>query len=101
MVTGKWVTLADIVRNQIRIAEGEELGFDQSDVLIVGHSIECRINAEDPEKFTPMEQRDFIDEAGIARNSDKLNLAGTHYETRYNPKGNADNAPDDELIFGL
>jgi acetyl-CoA carboxylase biotin carboxylase subunit len=47
------VTLADIVRNQIRIAQGEELGFDQKDVLIVGHSIECRINAEDPEKFTP------------------------------------------------
>jgi len=47
------VTLADIVRNQIRIAEGEELGFTQKDVLIVGHSIECRINAEDPEKFTP------------------------------------------------
>jgi acetyl-CoA carboxylase biotin carboxylase subunit len=47
------VTLADIVRNQIRIAQGEELGFEQSDVLIVGHSIECRINAEDPEKFTP------------------------------------------------
>ena len=47
------VTLADIVRNQIRIAQGEELGFSQEDVLIVGHSIECRINAEDPEKFTP------------------------------------------------
>ena len=47
------VTLADIVRNQVRIAEGEELGFTQDDVLIVGHSIECRINAEDPEKFTP------------------------------------------------
>lgn len=47
------VTLADIVRNQIRIAEGEELGFAQEDVLIVGHSIECRINAEDPVKFTP------------------------------------------------
>ncbi len=47
------VTLADIVRNQIRIAEGEELGFEQKDVLIVGHSIECRINAEDPKKFTP------------------------------------------------
>jgi len=47
------VTLADIVRNQIRIAEGEELGFTQKDVLIVGHSIECRINAEDPVKFTP------------------------------------------------
>jgi acetyl-CoA carboxylase biotin carboxylase subunit len=47
------VTLADIVRNQIRIAEGEELGYTQSDVLIVGHSIECRINAEDPETFAP------------------------------------------------
>lgn len=47
------VTLADIVRNQIRIAEGEKLGFEQKDVLIVGHSIECRINAEDPVKFTP------------------------------------------------
>jgi acetyl-CoA carboxylase, biotin carboxylase subunit len=41
------ITLADIVRNQIRVAEGEELAYAQSDVIIVGHSIECRINAED------------------------------------------------------
>jgi acetyl-CoA carboxylase biotin carboxylase subunit len=47
------VTLADIVRNQIRIAEGEPLGYTQDDLLIVGHAIECRINAEDPEKFAP------------------------------------------------
>ena len=47
------VTLADIVRNQIRIAEGEELGYTQDDVQIVGHAIECRINAEDPETFRP------------------------------------------------
>jgi acetyl-CoA carboxylase biotin carboxylase subunit len=47
------VTLADIVRNQIMIATGEDLGYIQEDVQIVGHSIECRINAEDPEKFTP------------------------------------------------
>ncbi len=47
------VTLADIVRNQIRIAEGDELGYEQSDLQIVGHAIECRINAEDPVKFTP------------------------------------------------
>jgi len=47
------VTLADIVRNQIRIAAGEELGATQEDVLIVGHSIECRINAEDPQTFVP------------------------------------------------
>ncbi|MFM8440663.1 MAG: acetyl-CoA carboxylase biotin carboxylase subunit [Acidobacteriota bacterium] len=46
-------TLLDIVRHQIRVARGEELGIEQSDVQMVGHSIECRINAEDPEKFTP------------------------------------------------
>ncbi|HEY2867493.1 MAG TPA: acetyl-CoA carboxylase biotin carboxylase subunit [Pyrinomonadaceae bacterium] len=47
------VTLADIVRNQIRIACGDDLQYEQSDVQIMGHSIECRINAEDPVKFTP------------------------------------------------
>jgi len=47
------VTLADIVRNQVRIATGENLGYTQEEVQIVGHSIECRINAEDPVKFTP------------------------------------------------
>ena len=47
------VTLADIVRNQIWIAEGEALGYTQDDLLIVGHAIECRINAENPETFSP------------------------------------------------
>ena len=47
------VTLADIVRNQILIATGENIGSSQDEVPIVGHSIECRINAEDPVKFTP------------------------------------------------
>src|SRR3954464_532722 len=47
------VTLADIVRNQIRIATGDNIGYVQDEVQIVGHSIECRINAEDPVKFTP------------------------------------------------
>ena len=42
------VTLADIVRNQIRVAEGEELAYEQKDVIFAGHAIECRINAEDP-----------------------------------------------------
>jgi acetyl-CoA carboxylase, biotin carboxylase subunit len=41
------------VRNQIRIASGDDLQYRQSDVHIMGHSIECRINAEDPVKFTP------------------------------------------------
>ena len=47
------VTLADIVRNQIRIATGEDVEYTQDEVQIVGHAIECRINAEDPVKFTP------------------------------------------------
>ncbi len=47
------VTLIDIVRNQIRVAMGDELAYTQADVQIVGHAIECRINAEDPVKFTP------------------------------------------------
>src|SRR5881394_403458 len=47
------VTLTDIVRNQIRIAEGEPLGYTQDDVIMVGHPIECRINAESPDTFTP------------------------------------------------
>ncbi len=47
------VTLADIVRNQIVIATGKDTGYTQDEVQISGHSIECRINAEDPVKFTP------------------------------------------------
>jgi DNA-directed RNA polymerase subunit M/transcription elongation factor TFIIS len=54
-------------------------------------------------KFTPREQREFIDEQGVARNADKLNLAGTHYEShRYlGDKANADNAPDEHMFLGL
>ncbi len=47
------VTGIDLVKEQIRIAAGLPLSFTQGDIRIKGHSIECRINAEDPEKFTP------------------------------------------------
>ncbi len=47
------ITLTDIVRNQILVAEGHPLNYEQSDVFFVGHAIECRINAEDPETFAP------------------------------------------------
>ncbi len=43
----------DIVREQIRIASGATLGFEQKDICFNGHAIECRINAENPETFTP------------------------------------------------
>ena len=47
------VTGVDIVKEQIRIAAGERLSFKQSEVTFTGHSIECRVNAEDPETFVP------------------------------------------------
>jgi acetyl-CoA carboxylase, biotin carboxylase subunit len=43
----------DLVREQIRIADGEALGYTQSDIRFSGHAIECRITAEDPESFLP------------------------------------------------
>jgi acetyl-CoA carboxylase biotin carboxylase subunit len=43
----------DLVREQIRIAAGQALGYGQSDIRFSGHAIECRINAEDPESFVP------------------------------------------------
>ncbi|RMX01284.1 acetyl-CoA carboxylase biotin carboxylase subunit [Allofranklinella schreckenbergeri] len=47
------ITGIDIVQAQIRIAAGEPLPYQQSDVRLHGHAIECRINAEDPYKFIP------------------------------------------------
>jgi acetyl-CoA carboxylase biotin carboxylase subunit len=47
------VTGIDIVKEQIKIAAGYELGLKQADVKLKGWAIECRINAEDPEKFIP------------------------------------------------
>ncbi len=47
------ITGIDIVREQIRIAGGAPLGLEQSEVSFSGHAIECRINAESPDTFTP------------------------------------------------
>jgi acetyl-CoA carboxylase biotin carboxylase subunit len=47
------VTGVDIVKEQIRIAAGERLPFKQSEITFTGHSIECRVNAEDPDTFVP------------------------------------------------
>ena len=50
----EWVTGVDLVKAQIKIAAGEKLEFTQKDIRIQGHAIECRINAENPEKgFMP------------------------------------------------
>ncbi len=47
------ITGIDIVREQLCIAAGQPLSFDQSDIRINGHAIECRINAENPDNFMP------------------------------------------------
>jgi acetyl-CoA carboxylase biotin carboxylase subunit len=47
------ITDIDLVVEQIRIACGEPLGYDQSAIRFSGHAIECRITAEDPDDFTP------------------------------------------------
>lgn len=57
-------------------------------------------------KFTPREKRELIDERGNARNADKLDLSGTHYETRYVDRGrgqmaDGENAPLEHMFLGL
>ncbi|MBH9407973.1 acetyl-CoA carboxylase biotin carboxylase subunit [Pseudomonas aeruginosa] len=47
------VTGVDIVKEMLRIASGEKLSIRQADVVIRGHALECRINAEDPKTFMP------------------------------------------------
>ena len=47
------ITGIDLVREQLSVAAGERLSFNQSDIHFLGHAIECRINAEDPKTFMP------------------------------------------------
>jgi len=47
------ITGVDIVREQLRIASGEPLSYTQDQIHILGHAIECRVNAEDPKTFMP------------------------------------------------
>ncbi len=66
----EWVTGIDLVQWQIRIARGEELDFEQDDVSLTGHSIECRITSEDPRNgFLPsigrVDRLDVPDGPGI------------------------------------
>ncbi len=60
------VTGIDIIKEQIKLAAGEPLPFKQRDIKFSGHSIECRINAEDPESFLPCPGRitSFIQPGG-------------------------------------
>ena len=73
------VTGIDLIRAQIQIAAGERLNIRQKDVVISGHAIECRINAEDPERgFIPNPGRitEFIPPGGIGVRVDTHSCAG-------------------------
>ncbi|MDX8402563.1 MAG: acetyl-CoA carboxylase biotin carboxylase subunit [Mariprofundaceae bacterium] len=49
----EWITGVDLVEWQLRVAAGERLAFEQDQIKMKGHAVECRINAEHPFRFTP------------------------------------------------
>jgi acetyl-CoA carboxylase biotin carboxylase subunit len=72
------VTGLDLVREQIRIADGGRLELEQSDITIAGHAIECRINAEDPFTFRPSPGRitEFHAPGGLGVRMDSAAYSG-------------------------
>src|SRR5467141_3602854 len=72
------ITGLDLVREQIRIADGSHLELDQSDITIAGHAIECRVNAENPFTFQPSPGRitDFHAPGGLGVRMDSAAYSG-------------------------
>ena len=81
------VTGLDLVREQIRVAAGEALGYGQDAVAVRGHAIECRVNAEDPQTFAPSPGRvtDYHAPGGIGVRVDSALYSGysvpPHYDS--------------------
>jgi len=77
----------DLAREQIRVASGAPLGYTQDDIKFQGHSIECRINAEDPETFMPCPGKitDYHAPGGLSVRVDSALYAGysvpPHYDS--------------------
>jgi acetyl-CoA carboxylase biotin carboxylase subunit len=72
------VTGLDLVREQIRIADGGHLELEQSDIIVAGHAIECRINAENAFTFIPSPGRitEFHAPGGLGVRMDSAAYAG-------------------------
>jgi acetyl-CoA carboxylase biotin carboxylase subunit len=68
----------DLVREQIRVAADGPLGITQEDIVLAGHAIECRINAENPESFVPSPGRitDFHAPGGLGVRVDSALYSG-------------------------
>jgi acetyl-CoA carboxylase biotin carboxylase subunit len=79
------ITGIDLVREQIRVAAGAPLSMQQSDVVINGHAIECRINAEDPETFMPSPGKitDFHAAGGLGVRVDSALYSGYRVPPTY------------------
>ncbi|HEY4164632.1 MAG TPA: acetyl-CoA carboxylase biotin carboxylase subunit [Dongiaceae bacterium] len=79
------ITGIDLVREQIRVASGAPLSFTQDEVVITGHAIECRINAEDPETFIPSPGRitDFHAAGGLGVRVDSALYSGYRVPPNY------------------
>lgn len=81
------ITSIDLVREQIRVANGEKLSFTQRDVKFNGHAIECRINAEHARTFAPSPGKviDFHAPGGMSTRLDSALYAGysipPHYDS--------------------
>jgi acetyl-CoA carboxylase biotin carboxylase subunit len=72
------ITGIDLVREQIRIADGLPMSFKQKDIEFYGHAIECRINAENPQTFTPSPGKiiDYHAPGGLGVRMDSAIYAG-------------------------
>ena len=72
------ITDFDLVQEQIRVAAGEKLSISQDQVQFKGHAIECRINAEHPETFTPSpgKVKDYHAPGGLKVRTDSQLYAG-------------------------
>ena len=79
------ITGLDLVREQLRVANGAAIGFDQSDVTFSGHAIECRINAENPATFRPSPGliKDFHTPGGLGVRVDSAAYSGYRIPPHY------------------
>ncbi|HEY7885396.1 MAG TPA: acetyl-CoA carboxylase biotin carboxylase subunit [Cellvibrionaceae bacterium] len=112
------VTGVDIIKEQIRVCAGEKLSLTQEDIVIRGHSFECRINAEDPKTFMPCPGtiKNYHPPGGFGVRVDSHLYSGytvppnydsmiakiiTHGETREIALNRMRNALDETIIDGI
>jgi len=81
------ITGIDLVREQVKIAQGEKLSFAQDDLKITGHSIECRIYAEDSEHFMPSTGvvPHYVEPNGFGIRTDSAIQSGSEISMYYDP----------------